>query len=49
MINHDKIESIPKTQGNFIIFPSYLMHRVTPVTEGIRKVIVGFVEGNPFK
>ena len=36
-------------QGGITIFPSFLLHRVTPITEGIRKVIIGFVEGPPYK
>ena len=39
----------PKSQGGITIFPSFLSHRVTPITKGIRKVLVGFVEGPPYK
>ena len=44
---------IPKTikgsKGDLVIFPSYLMHRITPITKGTRKVFVGWVGGEPFK
>ena len=36
-------------QRKIIFFPSFIPHRVTPVTKGIRKVIVGFIEGEPFR
>lgn len=38
-----------KTQGHVIIFPSYLLHKVTPVTKGTRKSLVGWVSGPAFK
>jgi len=41
--------TIPKDPGGVVVFPSYLLHRVTPVTEGTRKVIVGFIGGRPFR
>jgi len=41
---------IPPEQetGNLLIFPSYLLHRVTLVTKGTRLAIVGWVHGNSF-
>ena len=39
----------PKMQGTVILFPSYLMHRVTPVTKGTRKSLVLWVGGRPFR
>lgn len=38
-----------KTLGSIAIFPSWIMHRVTPVTKGIRKSLVYWVEGPPFR
>ena len=29
-------------RGEIIIFPSWMLHKVTPVTKGLRKVIVGW-------
>lgn len=48
MINH-KALSAPKTKGTAIIFPSYAIHRVLPVTSGNRKSIVGWIGGPPYR
>jgi len=45
----EEIKISPKSLGGITIFPSFLSHRVTPITKGIRKVLVGFVEGPPYK
>jgi len=37
-----------KKKGSVIVFPSFLMHCVKPVTKGIRNSIVLFVYGPPF-
>ena len=39
----------PKTKGAIIIFPSFLLHKVNPVTKGVRKSLVTWVGGKPFK
>lgn len=39
----------PRGLGTLIIFPSYVMHRVTPVTSGSRMSIVGWVSGPPYR
>ena len=39
----------PRGKGNVVIFPSYLMHRVTPVTSGTRKSFVLWLGGGHFK
>lgn len=39
----------PKTKGTLIVFPSYVIHEVTPVTEGLRKSLVSWVVGPRFK
>lgn len=36
------------TKGTLILFPTYLLHRVTPVTQGLRKSLVWWVGGCPF-
>ena len=36
-------------QGHAAIFASFLQHRVTPVTKGIRKALVIWFNGEPFK
>jgi PKHD-type hydroxylase len=38
-----------KTRGAITFFPSYIMHEVTPVTQGVRKSIVGWVTGPRWK
>ncbi len=39
------VQQIPKKKGAVILFPSYCMHRVTPVTKGERRSIVLWVSG----
>ena len=36
-------------RGTIIVFPSYMMHRVKPVTKGIRYSLVTWFCGEPFK
>ena len=38
-----------KSKGSIIIFPSSLLHRVTPVTKGVRYSVVVWFLGPPFK
>ena len=37
-----------RKQGSLLFFPSYLWHRVTPITEGIRYSLVAWICGDPF-
>lgn len=39
----------PKTQGTAVVFPSFTLHEVTPVTKGTRYSLVGWVVGPRFK
>lgn len=39
----------PREQGFAVLFPSYLMHRVTPITKGVRKSLVVWVGGTTFQ
>jgi len=34
-----------RSRGSVLVFPSYLRHRVTPVSSGIRKSLVAWFEG----
>lgn len=34
-----------KQKGSIIIFPSFVKHRVTPVTKGLRRSMVAWIEG----
>jgi PKHD-type hydroxylase len=36
-------------QGNIIVFPSYVWHKVEPVTKGVRYSLVTWTWGPPFK
>ena len=38
-------ETAPRGRGTVIAFPSYLLHRVTPITAGTRKSLVVWVTG----
>lgn len=43
------VEVVEQIKGRIILFPSFVLHRVTPVTKGVRKSIVLWVEGPKFK
>ena len=38
-----------KQKGTIIIFPSFVKHKVAPITKGERNSLVGWVLGYPFK
>jgi len=44
----DEPLTVPLNKGRLIAFPSYIIHRVTPITKGIRKSIVIWVVGPKF-
>lgn len=41
--------TMDKTQGTLIMFPSYVLHEVMPVTKGERNSLVTWVTGKQFK
>lgn len=41
--------SAPRGQGVVVIFPSFYLHRVKPVTKGTRKSFVLWVGGEPYR
>ena len=43
------ITTLPKDKGTIIFFPSFLLHRVTPVTKGKRISLVAWITGPQFK
>ncbi len=47
------LESLPeggiRKKGTIIIFPSFVTHRVTPVTKGKRKSLVSWIDGSAFR
>ena len=40
---------IPREKGDVIIFPTFCMHRITPVTRGERRCLVFWTGGRPFR
>lgn len=45
----DRRETVPKSQGTVILFPSFQMHSVTPLISGTRNSLVGWVAGPAWK
>jgi PKHD-type hydroxylase len=45
---HRNIIKAPRDKGTVIFFPSYLTHRITPVTSGKRQSLVTWFHGPPF-
>jgi PKHD-type hydroxylase len=43
------IQNVEKHKGCAILFPSYMLHRITPVTKGVRKSLVLWVGGSTFR
>lgn len=41
--------TLPREKGDVLIFPTFCMHRVTPITRGQRKVLVFWTGGRPFR
>jgi PKHD-type hydroxylase len=41
--------TMDKQQGTIIIFPSFILHEVMPVTKGERNSLVTWITGDPFK
>ena len=42
-------EVAPREKGTVVFFPSWIVHDVTPVTQGTRRSLVGWVNGPNFK
>jgi PKHD-type hydroxylase len=47
-LGEDEFE-VPQKRGRIIFFPSFFLHKIHPVTKGIRKSIVAWVEGPKFR
>lgn len=45
----DEAKTLESKRGRAWFFPSYTLHRVTPVTKGVRRSLVLWVGGPPFK
>lgn len=48
-MTNNKSVTAPKTKGTAILFPSFIMHRVTPITKGVRRSIVAWASGPSFR
>ena len=44
-----EVRSAPKTLGTAIVFPAFVMHRVTAVTRGVRRSLVSWISGPPYR
>lgn len=42
-------EAAPRSRGSLIAFPSFVSHRVEPVTQGERRSLVSWISGPPFR
>lgn len=49
ILTYNKPEVPSRKQGSLIVFPSYILHKVTPITEGTRYSLISWVSGKPFK
>jgi PKHD-type hydroxylase len=49
MKDSENIMTLEQKKGRAWFFPSYMLHRVTPVTKGIRRSAVLWIGGPPFK
>lgn len=47
--NSDIVQTLETVKGRAWFFPSYTLHRVTPVTKGVRRSLVLWVGGPAFK
>ena len=41
--------AMPRARGLVILFPSYVLHRVAPVSRGMRRSLVGWIGGPHFR
>lgn len=42
-------EKLPKARGTMVMFPSFMLHEVTPITRGKRWALVSWVSGPQFR
>jgi len=48
MINDTEVDA-PRAPGTAVVFPSFVPHRVTLVTRGVRRSLVGWAAGPPYR
>ena len=46
---HSKTTKIKAKKGDLVVFPSFIEHKVAPVTKGVRYSVVAWYGGPPFK
>lgn len=49
ILTSTKPETLRRQRGLVIVFPSYVLHQVTPVTQGSRQSLVAWISGPAFK
>jgi len=49
LYEEEKGKEMKKEQGTLVLFPSYILHEVKPVTKGERNSLVAWVTGKQFK
>jgi len=49
LYENEKGTEMKKEQGTLVLFPSYILHEVKPVTKGERNSLVSWVTGKQFK
>lgn len=49
ILGHEDTKNASREQGTLIIFPSFQMHRVTPLLKGQRLSLVGWAAGPPWR
>jgi PKHD-type hydroxylase len=47
-LTSDEKTQLEMTQGSMVIFPSFQVHKVSPVTRGKRQTLVAWAHGEPF-
>ena len=48
-LDTELFNDLPREKGTMIVFPSFCLHRITPVTRGVRKSMVAHLAGKPFR
>ena len=49
IMNSRDPQPMPRDRGVIIMFPTFILHRVTPVTRGTRRSLVGWIGGPPLR
>ena len=47
--NNNRQSKANRDQGTMILFPSYILHKVEPVTKGKRRALILWLTGPPFR